>query len=101
MNPKEKQNRKANHIDTEASLKELDELISVNPNKVQLYLLRADAYFQKNELAKAINDYEKVLQCEPENREAKARKEMIQTILKYNNTDIYASPNTNMDPWFE
>jgi hypothetical protein len=26
---------------------------------------------------------------------------MLKTIVKYTNTDIYSSTNTNMDPWMD
>lgn len=96
------QNKKAKVVNSEnISLKELDKLISEKPNNDRLYLLRAEIYVQQNELAKALNDYDKVLEFDPENKQAATKKEIIKTILRFNNTDIYANPNTDMDPWLE
>lgn len=85
----------------ESRLYKLTAKIEVNPEDAGLYFERAEIYAQQNQLAKAINDYDLVLDLDPENKQASTKKEMIQTILRYNNTDIYASPNTDMDPWLE
>lgn len=98
----QQQNKQKKDIDAEASsLNKLNQRIVENPKDGKLYFSRADVYFQRNELASALNDYKKVLSLEPGNRNAATKIELIQTILRYNNTDIYASPNTDMDPWLE
>lgn len=95
-------NGKSKDLDSEASsLKKLEQRIAENPKDWNLYADRAKVYFQQNDLARALNDYEKVLSLDPEHKTAPVKIEMIRTILRYNNTDIYASPNTDMDPWLE
>ncbi len=79
----------------------LQQLINNRPNDPALYFARAELFFQRNDLGKAINDYNQVLKFAPLNQEAKAKIEFIKTILRYQNTDIYANPNTDMDPWLE
>lgn len=99
---KENQHNQHQNIDNlNHSIDQISQLIHENPDDAHLYFRRAEVYFRKNELGKAINDYESVLRLAPENQEAKGKVEMAKTILKYNNTDIYANPNTDMDPWLE
>ena len=83
------------------TLEKLNKLIAEKPDDVDLYLSRAELLFSMNDLGKASNDYRRVLELEPEHKEASGKIGFIQTILKYQNTDIYANPNTDMDPWFE
>lgn len=83
------------------NLEILQQLIAKSPDNAELYFKRAELFFQMNDLGKAINDYRKTLEIEPEYKEAAVKIELITTILRYQNTDIYASPNTDMDPWLE
>ena len=83
------------------TLENLNKLIADKPDDADLYFSRAELLFSMNDLGKASNDYRKVLELEPKHREALGKIEFIQTILRYQNTDIYANPNTDMDPWFE
>ncbi len=68
---------------------------------IRLLHSRAQLYTKIQEHSKAINDYITILKLEPSDKEARIKLEMLQTIVKYTNTDIYASTNTNMDPWME
>lgn len=52
-------------------------------------------------MSASINDYITILRLNPADQEACVRLEMLRTIVKYTNTNIYANPNTNMDPWFK
>lgn len=83
------------------TLEELNQLITEKPDDAGLYFARAELFFSKNDLGKASNDYRKVLELDPGNKEATGKIEFIKTILRYQNTDIYANPNTNLDPWLE
>ncbi len=83
------------------SIEALTLYIAENPDNAELYYHRAEAHFQNNSPGKAINDYKKVLDLDPGNQKAAAKVEFIRTILRFQNTDIYANPNTNMDPWLE
>ncbi len=79
----------------------LNKAIETRPDDEELYFMRAELFYKLNRYGKAINDYLKVLELHPEHKEAAGKIDIIKTILRYNNTDIYASPNTNMDPWLE
>ena len=81
-------------------ISKLDILISKSPN-VDLLYKRAKLLIQLGENAKAVNDFSKILKLDPEQKYAKAQLEYLTTIIRYNNTDIYASTNTNLDPWME
>ncbi len=79
----------------------LNKAIEVRPADETLYFMRAELFYKLNRYGEAINNYMKVLELNPEDKEAAGKIDIIKTILRYNNTDIYASPNTDMDPWLE
>ena len=81
-------------------IKELDILISKNPS-VELLYKRAELLIKTGDNAMAVNDFNRILKLDPEQKYAKSQLEFLTTILRFNNTDIYASTNTNMDPWLE
>ncbi len=83
------------------AVKILDEAIKAQPEDEELYFIRAEFFYKLNRYGAAINDYIKVVEINPGNKEAVGKIDIIKTILRYNNTDIYANPNTNMDPWLE
>ncbi len=68
---------------------------------IELLYKRAGLLISKGENAKAINDYYRILKLDESQKFAKTKIEFLKTILRYNNTDVYASPNTNFDPWLE
>jgi len=79
----------------------LSTLIAQSDESVNMLRLRAAIWVKLDEKGKAINDYRELLVLNPEDEEAATQIQFLQTILRYNNTDIYANPNTNMDPWLE
>jgi tetratricopeptide (TPR) repeat protein len=83
------------------ALKKIDGQIINDQKSIVLLELRALVYEKLQQYGKAINDYKSILKVDPNNKNAKTRTELLKTILRYSNTDIYASPNTNMDPWLE
>jgi len=72
--------------------------ISVNIEKLHV---RAELYTNVQNQSKAINDYVAILKINPEDKIAQVKLDMLRTIVKFTNTDIYANPNTNLDPWLE
>ncbi len=72
--------------------------ISVNSEKLHI---RAELYTRIQSQSKAINDYIAILKINPEDNIAKVKLDMLRTIVKFTNTDIYANPNTNLDPWMD
>lgn len=87
--------------DINNSLAIANELIGENPNHTQLFLTRAELYTKQQNFGKAVNDYRSILAYDGSNTKAKARVEQLLLILKFQNTDIFESPNTNFDPWLD
>ncbi len=83
------------------AVKKLDEAIKAQPEGEELYFMRAEFFYKLNRYGDAINDFNKVVGINPGNKEAAGKVDLIHTILRYHNTDIYANPNTDMDPWLE
>ena len=82
-------------------LKEFEQILNENPENTVLLEHRAKFHEKFQQYGEAINDYKKILKINPENKYAKTQIDLLKTILRYSNTDIYASTNTNMDPWLE
>jgi len=86
--------------------KEIQELIqTINKdidkadNSIDLLYERAALFTKLQEHSKAINDYIAILEINPSYKDVVVKLDMLKTIVKFVNTDIYASTNTNMDPW--
>lgn len=62
---------------------------------------RAELFTKIQNHSKAINDYLTILKFNPHDKIAEVKLDMLRTIVRYTNIDIYANPNTNMDPWLE
>jgi len=82
-------------------LKELESILEKNEKNPEILHLRAKLYIKLEEPSKAINDYNKILTIDPEDQTALFQIEHLKTILRFRNTDIYANPNTNHDPWLD
>lgn len=82
-------------------IQEITALIDAGDIGTDLLHLRAKLYVKLQQRPKAINDYNLILSKNKSDKEARVQLEMLTTILRYNNTDIYSSTNTNMDPWME
>lgn len=86
--------------DIKLAIKKIGEQIDLKPS-IELFYERAQLLIKNNQNAKAINDYNKIIKLDSTEHLAKSQIEYLTTILRFNNTDIYASPNTNFDPWLE
>ncbi len=73
----------------EAYFERLDNAISQDGDNIELLLERGRAYFRRNEWGKALNDFGRVLDMEPNHVEAQQMKEMIYEILQFRYTDLY------------
>ena len=80
---------------------QLNLLISDSSTDTGLLHARAQLFEKQQQWGKAINDYLNILTIDKNDKKAKVQSETLKTIMKYNNMDIYSSPNTNNDPWFE
>jgi len=87
--------------DIEDLIQQITTLIDVDDIDSNLLHLRAELYVKLQQNDKAINDYNRILSKDKSDKKALVQLEMLTTILRYNNTDIYSSTNTNMDPWME
>lgn len=82
-------------------VKSIGSFLTTDPSNSDLLLIRAELYIKLQLFGQAINDFENVLVQKPDDKSITIRIEQLKTILKYNNTDIYASPNTHFDPWLD
>lgn len=82
-----------------AQIEVINKKIIDSDNKIDLLYNRAGLYTKLQNHSKAINDYIAVLELDANHKDAKVKLDMLKTIVKFVNTDIYASTNTNMDPW--
>jgi tetratricopeptide (TPR) repeat protein len=95
--------RKADeHIGQEqwqAAVDLLTKAYELDENNLEVLEKRADMYHKLNRLADSVNDFNRYLRINPNNEELLARKELVQTILKNSQLDIYGCTNTHLDPW--
>ena len=84
----------------------IEELIELLKNEIAVDSLAIDSRFQlaklylkKNEFSNAINTFTEILQIEPNNEEATIARENALAIVSQSQLDIYACPNTHIDPW--
>jgi len=80
-------------------IEKLDKEVENTDNKLGVLYLRADLYTKLQKHSNAINDYIAILDIDGSYKDAAVKLDMLKTIVKFVNTDIYASTNTNMDPW--
>ena len=72
-----------------------------DPENIEMLLMRGDLFYNLQHYSKALNDYNKILRIESENKIVSSKIEMIKDILKFQAVDIYASTNLNVDPWLD
>jgi hypothetical protein len=58
-------------------------------------------FLAEGRMGEAINVIYAYLKEHPDDKQVAALLEQILTIVKYNNRDIYAATNLDMDPWEE
>jgi hypothetical protein len=80
---------------------EISELILENNQNTELLHSRAVLYVKQQFYGKAINDYRTILTINDKDKIAAGHLEMLSTIMRFTGNDIYANPNTNLDPWLE
>lgn len=97
----EKALRTSSNKEIEELIVELNTFLDEQGFNAEILHLRANQYIKLQQHHKAINDYNLILSKNKSDKKAIVQLEMQTTILRYNNTDIYSSTNTNMDPWLE
>lgn len=75
--------------DFDESLKVLNECARVNPDEKQVFVLRSRILFKRQDWGGAMNDFMKVLEIDPENKEAKSGIELTKNILGFYNPDMF------------
>lgn len=83
------------------AIEELTNLIQEEPDSEIWLTLRGDIYNLKQEYSNALNDYNKVLRINSNNKIIASKAEMIKDILKFQALDIFESTNLNKDPWLD
>ena len=83
----------------QAAVDLLTKCFNLDPDNLEVLEKRAHCYHKLNKLAKAVNDYNHYLRIEPNNEELAAKRDLVQTILKNSQLDIFACTNTHLDPW--
>lgn len=63
--------------------------ISDDPLNFEAYFYRGKTRWQQNSYAAAINDFQKVLELNPNHNQAQISIDMIKQILAFRNPDIY------------
>ncbi|MEE1099709.1 MAG: nicotinate (nicotinamide) nucleotide adenylyltransferase [Alistipes sp.] len=74
---------------TASRIVSLTQLIESEGESAEALLERGVCYYRSGEWGRALNDFRRVLELEPENVEAKEFTSMTQEILSYRYTDIY------------
>lgn len=88
--------------------KQFDEAVELLNNglkddesNLQLLELRGNVYYTQEKFGDALNDFNKVLKEDKENKAILAKAEMVKQILRFQNLDIFESTNLNLDPWLD
>ena len=79
----------------------LSDLIDLHEENIELLHARASLYIKLQQPSRAINDFRQILQVKKDDKQALGQMQMLKNILTMSANDIYANPNTNLDPWFE
>ena len=98
---KERIEKSINNKEYQLAINDLDLALKNNPENKELLLIRGDLFYNLQRYSDALNDYNKVLRIESENKIVSSKVEMIKDILKFQNLDIYAATNLNLDPWLD
>lgn len=83
------------------AIKLLNDRIEKEPNSFDLLELRGDIYYLMQKFGDALNDFNLILKHNNDNKEIKAKLEMVKQILRFQNLDIFESTNLNLDPWLD
>jgi predicted Zn-dependent protease len=93
--------KEKNNQEIQFGIEKLSGLLKADPASIPLLEERAELYIKLQQFGLAINDFRAILSIDNSNKKAEIRIEQLQTILKYQNTDIFENPNTNFDPWLD
>lgn len=71
------------------TIQQLNELIASNPAEGHHYYERGRLHYQYNDFGKAMNDFERTLELNPEHTAARQMRDMVEAIFNFRNFDIY------------
>lgn len=71
------------------TIEQLTQAIEADPDNLDLYIERGRLYVQQQCWGSAINDFNRVLEVDPDNAVARSCKGMISNILEFKNTDLW------------
>ena len=83
------------------ALELLDIQIQKTPGQTSWLTKRGDIYYSMERFGDALNDYNKVIKLDKENKIVLSKAEMTRNILRFQNLDIFESTNLNLDPWLD
>jgi thioredoxin-like negative regulator of GroEL len=86
-------------MNLQAEIDLLKQTSDLEPSNIEIKLKLADLYFKTNQLPLALNQYILILELEPTNESYQIQYQTIKDIVSLGQLDIYASPNTHLDPW--
>jgi len=73
----------------EEAEKQTLEALKVNTDSLDLYFLLGDIYSKKQQWGKAANQFRKIRELDPKNKEAETRIKMISSIFNFFNPDQF------------
>lgn len=79
----------------------LNEKLNQNPDQQEWLEKRGDIYYKMEKFGEALNNYNKVIKLNKDNKMVISKAEMTLNILKFQNLDIFESTNLNLDPWLD
>ena len=85
----------------EEELRQLTGHLEEHPEDTEILRRRAMLFQQTGQYGPALNDWLRVRDLLPDDREAQERIRYLEIILKYTNLDIFSDPNTHHDPWLD
>ncbi len=83
------------------AIMQLDQCLQNMPYDVDLLIFKAEILEAIDKIPDAINLLNKVLKLADNKQEIQAKIELLKTILRYRNLDIYGNTNTWHDPWLD
>lgn len=67
----------------------IDELLQVNDENEELYFWKGKVHYKRQEWGKAINSFNKVMEINPNNRDAQSQIDMAKSILGFFTPDMF------------
>jgi tetratricopeptide (TPR) repeat protein len=79
----------------------IDKNLEKYPDEPEFFLEKGKLLKHLQKFGDALNNFKKVLNIDPDHKEAKNLHTLVQDILRYQQLDIYSSTNLSNDPWLD